>query len=229
MDHLARGFFSHQFEKKNLGAPGFFSLSLSASQCHTWGDQATLTATAAWLRFVQRRAPFPCPRPAVAPRLETRPTRDDEASRDHTGGQRGKAVAARNPRPSAVCGWPRSHLRSSTLVMQRLADRSDDIFMACAAAGYAAQCPRPGNDGGGSGVLNKQSARVLERSHSTGRGAREGIYLRCRRGLTCTARPPQRGAWCWHVLCKYGTQMRGPVREARAGRVWGAARCAPRH
>ena len=26
--------------------------------------------------------------------------------------------------PSAVCGWPRSHLRSSTLVMQRLAGRS---------------------------------------------------------------------------------------------------------
>ena len=114
-------------------------------------------------------------------------------------------MAARNPRPSAVCGWPRSHLRSSTLVMQRLADRSDDIFMACAAAGYTAQCTRPGNDGGGSGVLNKQSARVLERSHSTGRGAREGIYLRCRRGLTCTTRL-RRGAWYWYVLCKYGTQ-----------------------
>ena len=113
-------------------------------------------------------------------------------------------MAARNPRPSAVCGWPRSHLRSSTLVMQRLADRSDDIFMACAAAGYTAQCTRPGNDGGGSGVLNKQSARVLERSHSTGRGAREGIYLRCRRCLTCTARL-RRGAWYWYVLCKDGT------------------------
>ena len=83
--------------------------------------------------------------------------------------------------------------------MQRLADRSDDIFMACAAAGYTAQCTRSGNDGGGSGVLNKQSARVLERSHSTGRGAREGLYLRCRRGLS--AQPDSGGARGIGMFC----------------------------
>ena len=70
-------------------------------------------------------------------------------------GNEATRVAARNPRPNAVCGWPRSHLWSSTLVMQRLAGRSQDISLACAAAAYTAQCTRPGNDGGGSGVINK--------------------------------------------------------------------------
>ena len=63
-------------------------------------------------------------------------------------------MAARNPRPNAVCGWPRSHLRSSTLVMQRLAGRSQDISLACGAAGYTTQCTRPGNDGGGGGAFS---------------------------------------------------------------------------
>ena len=40
-------------------------------------------------------------------------------------------MAARNPRPNALRGWPRSHLRSSPLAMQRLAGRSTCSHFHC--------------------------------------------------------------------------------------------------
>ena len=98
-------------------------------------------------------------------------------------------MAARNPRPNAVCGWPRSHLRSSTLVMQRLAGRSQDISLACGAAGYTTQCTRPGNDGGGGGAFSAQSACVLQRSHSTGRDAGQAWHTRERGGGSWQSAP----------------------------------------
>ena len=104
-------------------------------------------------------------------------------------GNEATRVAARNPRPNAVCGWPRSHLRSSTLVMQRLAGRSQDISLACGAAGYTTQCTRPGNDGGGGGAFSAQSACVLQRSHSTGRDAGQAWHTRERGGGSWQSAP----------------------------------------
>ena len=70
-------------------------------------------------------------------------------------GNEATRAAARNPRPNAMGGWPRSHLRSSPLAMQRLAGRSRAVIsIVCAAAAYTTQCTRPGNDGGGGGAFS---------------------------------------------------------------------------
>jgi len=70
-------------------------------------------------------------------------------------GNEATRAAARNPRANALCGWPRSHLRSSPLAMQRLAGRSRVVIsIVCAAAAYTTQCTRPGNDGGGGGAFS---------------------------------------------------------------------------
>ena len=102
-------------------------------------------------------------------------------------------AAACDPMPKVLCGWPRSHLLSSLLAVQRLAGRSrDPSSMACAAAAYTAPCTWPGHAGGGGGCSASKAAYALERSCSTGRGCR------IKRGWRAEARGlVARGAPCW--------------------------------
>ena len=120
-------------------------------------------------------------------------------------------AAACDPMPKVLCGWPRSHLLSSLLAVQRLAGWSrDPSSMACAAAAYTAPCTWPGHAGGGGGCSASKAAYALERSCSTGRGCR------ITRGWRAEARGSRlaRGAPCWPKFG--GIKERARVGLARA-------------
>ena len=103
-------------------------------------------------------------------------------------------AAACDPMPKVLCGWPRSHLLSSLLAVQRLAGWSRDpssMGLRRSSIHGSVHLARPRRRW--RWMLSKQSSVTLERSCSTGRGCR------ITRGWRVEARvlASRRGAPCW--------------------------------
>ena len=82
-------------------------------------------------------------------------------------------AAACDPMPKVLCGWPRSHLLSSMLAVQRLAGWSRDpssMGLRRSSIHGSVHLARPRRRW--RWMLSKQSSVTLERSCSTGRGCR---------------------------------------------------------